>query len=159
MRIAPRMTAHNLVIREAGTADAEALQRLYAHLVPDPGCIRVDPERISDIAEDTNNLLLVAEFDGRVVGTALLTFCLDPMFGRQPFAVVENVVVEPAYQTQGCGRALFEAIDHVALDADCSKIMLLSGEARAGAHRFFVSMGFLKGEKSGFVKYRRNFAR
>lgn len=159
MKIAPRMTAGQLAIRAAGTADAAALQRLYAHLVPDPGCIRVDPERISDIAEDKNNLLLVAEFDGRVVGTALLTFCLDPMFGRQPFAVVENVVVDHAYQERGCGRAIFEAIDQVALDADCSKIMLLSGEARSGAHEFFVSMGFLNREKIGFVKYRRNFAR
>lgn len=116
----------------------------------------MDPERLSDIAADANNLLLVAECSGEVVGTALLTLCLDPMFGRQPFAVVENVVVEPAHRTRGCGRALFEAIEQVALDADCSKIMLMSGEARAGAHRFFVAMGYLTGEKCGFVKYRRN---
>lgn len=158
MRIVPRLTDNNLVIRAARPADAPSLQGLYALLVPDPRCVSVDPARVSDIEEDTNNLLLVAECNGRVVGSALLTLCLDPMFGRQPFAVVENVVVEPAHQTRGCGRALFEAIDHIALEADCSKIMLVSGEARTGAHAFFVAMGYIKGTKCGFVKYRRNLA-
>lgn len=158
MRLAPRMAQDKLVIRSAEPDDAAGLQRLYAQLVSDPGCIKVEPERLSAIAEDSNNLLLVAECDRGVVGTALLTLCLDPMFGSQPFAIVENVAVEPTYRKQGCGRALLEAIDHFALNADCSKIMLLSSQSRTGAHRFFVSMGYLEGEKCGFVKYRRQIS-
>lgn len=158
MRIAPRISQDNMVIRSAKPNDAAALQRLYAQLVSDPGLINVEPDRLAAIAEDSNNLLLVAECDGGVVGTALLTLCLDPMFGSQPFAIVENVAVEPTYRKQGCGRALLEAVDHFAINADCSKIMLLSGQSRTDAHSFFVSMGYLKGEKSGFVKYRRHLS-
>lgn len=158
MKIVPRTARDNLVIRSARPDDAAALQRLYVQLVNDPSCIKVESDRILAIADDPNNLLLIAECDSGVVGTAFLTLCLDPMFGRQPYAVVENVAVEPTHRKQGCGRALFEVIDHFALDADCSKIMLLSGQSRTGAHRFFSSMGYLEREKCGFVKYRRQLS-
>lgn len=158
MRTVPRTMDNNLLIRTATADDAAEIEHLYALLVNDPGSVKVEPERLSAIADDPNNLLLVAECDGSVVATAFLTLCLDPMFGRQPFAVVENVVVDAAHRKLGCGRALFGAIDHVALDADCSKIMLLSSQSRSMAHRFFVSVGYLEGEKCGFVKYRRHFS-
>jgi N-acetylglutamate synthase-like GNAT family acetyltransferase len=158
MRIAPFPANDNLVIRIAEPDDATSIQRLYAQLVSDPGRVNVEPEQLLVIADDANSLLLVAECEGNVVATALLTLCLDSMFGRQPFAVVENVVVEATYRKLGCGRALFEAIDQVALDADCSKIMLLSGQSRSAAHKFFVSIGYLQEEKCGFVKYRRHIS-
>ena len=100
------MSSYALVLRPAEPADAEAIESLYQALAPNPA-VRVLPERIAQVGADPNTELLVAEVEGRVLGVALLTLCLDVMFREQPFAVVENVVVAPECRGQGVGSALF----------------------------------------------------
>lgn len=143
-----------LIVRHATGGDACSVEELYAQLSPRSGGVSVDPDRLDQIADDPRNLLLVVEHQGVVIATALLTICLDAMYRRQPFGVVENVVVDASHRSLGCGRALLEAIDRVALSADCSKVMLLSGAMRSDAHAYFTAMGYDGDAKRGFVKYR-----
>ena len=145
---------NSIVVRNAVGQDAEAIERLYAQLSPRSRGIFVDPVRLDKIADNPDNLLLVIEHHGNVVATALLTICLDAMYGSQPFGVVENVVVDASFRSIGCGKALLETIDAVALDANCSKLMLLSGSMRSDAHSCFTAMGYDGDAKRGFVKYR-----
>ncbi|MEC5386021.1 GNAT family N-acetyltransferase [Uliginosibacterium sp. H3] len=144
-------------VRLAEPGDAGRIAELYAQLVNDPAVV-VLPERITELARDRNTRLLVCEQLGNVCGTALLSFCADAMFGRQPFAVVENVVVGTHLRGQGIGSALMRHIELLCLEADCSKIMLLSSAHREDAHRFFERAGFASTSKRGFVKYRRAFS-
>jgi hypothetical protein len=44
-------------------------------------------------------------------------------------------------------------LEHIARAARCTKLMLLSSQARADAHRFFQRLGFDGERKRGFVKY------
>ena len=143
-------------IRKAEPADAPRLAELYAQLVENPA-IRVLPERIEQIAEDPATALFVCERDGVVVGSALVSLCADAMFGFQPFAVVENVVVDEACRGQGAGRDLLRHVEAFCARRDCSKIMLLSSVQRESAHRFFEHLGFVGSSKLGFVKYRGRF--
>ncbi|MFK4135844.1 GNAT family N-acetyltransferase [Pseudomonas luteola] len=78
------------------------------------------------------------------------------MFGFQPFAVVENVIVDEAQRGTGVGRQLIRTIEQRCIDKDCSKIMLLSSAHRIQAHAFFERAGFKGDSKRGFVKYRRD---
>jgi GNAT superfamily N-acetyltransferase len=71
----------------------------------------VQPERISAISGDTNTGLFVGELSGEVQGTALVSLCADVMFGFQPFAVIENVVVNEAVRGKGLGEALLRHIE------------------------------------------------
>ncbi|WP_218567894.1 GNAT family N-acetyltransferase [Pseudomonas sp. LTJR-52] len=89
-----------LTVRRAQPDDAGYLQRLYSQLV-DSAFITVLPARLEELQHDPVHELLVAEYGGTVIASALLIFCKDAMFGSQPFAVVENVIVDEAQR----GRA------------------------------------------------------
>jgi GNAT superfamily N-acetyltransferase len=76
------------------------------------------------------------------------------MYATQPYAVLENVVVDERYQTKGYGTALIRHVEEFCHRADCWKIMLQSHSSRHIAHGFFEKMGFSAVNKRGFVKYR-----
>jgi N-acetylglutamate synthase-like GNAT family acetyltransferase len=140
-------------VRRAKPQDAPAVGALYRLLVPDDDNISVDPARIAALESDQTNHLLVADVKGVISGTAFLTVCLDPMYGLQPYGVIENVVVLPDSHRRGIGAALMSELEQVARAARCTKLMLLSSRSRADAHAFFMQLGFDGERKRGFVKY------
>lgn len=97
-------------IREAQPTDAGHIGTLYLQLVNNPA-VTVLPERLAELQEDANTALFVAEEDGCVQATALVSLCADAMFGRQPFAVVENVVVDAQCRNRGIGTRLLAHIE------------------------------------------------
>ena len=146
----------SLIIRVAGPDDARAIEDLYRQLVAN-ATVQVLPERLEQLAQDPRTELFVGEREGRICATALLSLCSDAMFGFQPFAVMENVVVDAAVRGAGIGDVLFRSIEAFCLQADCSKILLLSSSEREQAHHFFERSGYVGDSKRGFVKYRRAF--
>jgi len=146
-----------VAVRRARAADAGAVAALYTQLVANPA-LRVLPERLDELAGHADAALLVASVDGALVGTVFVAWCPDAMFGRRPFAVVENIVVDAAARGRGVGAALLAEVERLSLARDCSKIMLLSASERAEAHRFFERGGYAGDRKRGFVKYRSAFA-
>lgn len=139
-------------VRRAQPADAAAVAGLYAELVANPA-LDVQPAQLAELAADPRQALLVFERAGAVLGTVLVALCADAMFGRRPFAVVENIVVTAAARGQGVGEALLHEVDRFCLAADCTKIMLLSAAHRADAHAFFARCGYDGAKKQGFVRY------
>jgi GNAT superfamily N-acetyltransferase len=79
------------------------------------------------------------------------------MYGKQPFAVVENIVVSSRSRGEGIGTSLLKYIESLCLEKGCSKMMLQSSIDRKEAHRFFKFLGYDQDKKAGFVKYRQNF--
>jgi GNAT superfamily N-acetyltransferase len=146
-----------VTVRRARAPDASAVAALYAQLVANPA-LHVLPERLDELADDPAAALLVASIDGALVGTVFVAWCPDAMFGRRPFAVVENIVVDAAVRGRGVGAALLAEVERLCLARDCSKIMLLSASERVEAHRFFERGGYAGNRKRGFVKYRQAFA-
>ncbi|GLR13629.1 hypothetical protein GCM10007907_24190 [Chitinimonas prasina] len=143
-------------IRLAQAADASAIASLYHELVNDPA-ITVLPEQIERLAGNPDQALLVVEHQGRLLATVHLQFCPDTMYARQPYALLENLVVAASARGQGVGALLLAEVEQRCLARDCSKIMLLSTASRLDAHRFFAAQGYDGERKRGFVKYRRNF--
>jgi N-acetylglutamate synthase-like GNAT family acetyltransferase len=143
-------------IRIARRADATALQSLYRQLVDDEH-VNVTESQIQTLESDARTRLLVCEIDGHVRGTVLICLCADAMYAGQPFAVVENLVVEQEWRGHGVGQALLREVEQFCRLSNCSKMMLLSSAFRIDAHRFFERAGFRADRKRGFVKYRREF--
>lgn len=141
-----------MIIREATPDDRDSVQRLYEDLCPTEP-VAVLPGRIEQIRSDPHSYLFVLETDGNVQATAFMTVCLDPMFGSQPYAVLENLVVDPSVRGQGVGTTLLQYIERVCLDLRCSKIMLLTDARRRPAHRFLLGMGYSDVVSKGFKKY------
>ena len=143
-----------LLVRRAKAQDACGISVLYQQLVNNPQ-VCVLPARIDAIAQDNNTALFVCIVDNQLCATALVSLCSDVMFGIQPFAVIENVVVDSAFRRQGIGAALFKQIEVFCQVNDCYKIMLSSSIERHQAHQFFERLGFIGGRKRSFVKYAR----
>jgi GNAT superfamily N-acetyltransferase len=144
------------IVRAASGADAAALQFLYRQLVDDDN-VNVTESQIQMIEDDGRTRLLVCEIDGSVCATVLVSLCADVMYADQPFAVVENLVVDQGCRGKGIGQALLREVEEFCLSRNCSKMMLLSSVSRVDAHRFFEHAGFRSDRKRGFVKYRSQF--
>jgi N-acetylglutamate synthase-like GNAT family acetyltransferase len=140
------------MIREAEKRDRERIEALYKILIPDDNEIDVLDERIDQIKLDPNHFLFVYEHEGVAVGTMILSFCLDAMYGNRPFAVLENVIVHPSCRGLGIGKQLFKYIELRCKAAGCRELLLMSNVRRTEAHQFFEKMGFSAVAK-GFKKY------
>ena len=146
----------SIAVRRARAGDAGEIRRLYAQLVSNPS-LDVPPQRLAELEASADAALLVAARGDRLAGTVLVCLCPDAMFGRRPFAVVENIVVDSDDRSRGVGAALLAEAERFCLAADCSKIMLLSAIERSDAHAFFEHLGYAGDRKRGFVKYRAGF--
>jgi GNAT superfamily N-acetyltransferase len=144
-------------IRPATEKDIPRLLDLYQQLSFDPKdykkasiteCRRI----LKQIEKYPNASLLVAEEDGKAVGTTFMAIL--PGFAHQtaPFCIVEYVVVDEARRSQGIGKALMDYCKARAKEAGCYKIMLTSDKRRTRAHKFYRANGF-ESSAEGFRYY------
>lgn len=144
------------IIRRACASDSESLSALYGTLstLSTPSVL---PERIAALANSEHTHLLVCDDRGEIIATALVCLCQDVMFGNQPFALIENVVVSANHKREGIGKSLMDYIEAFCLEQDCSKIMLQTSCENRDAQNFYTAMGYDPDAKIGFIKYRRYF--
>ncbi len=94
------------------------------------------------IDADPNTDLLVAEYDGHVVGTFQFT-CI-PGIGHRGgrVAQAESVHVDAALRGRGIGEAMMRWAMDEARRRGCFRLQLTSNKSRADAHRFYRRLGF-----------------
>lgn len=94
------------------------------------------------IERDANQELTVVERDGCVVGVLQITFI--PGLGYQGGwrAQIEDVRVARNLRGGGVGRSLLEWAIARARARDCRLVQLTASRTRAGALRFYRSLGF-----------------
>jgi GNAT superfamily N-acetyltransferase len=93
-------------------------------------------------ADQRNQLLLVAEAGGRIVGTLQLT--MIPGLSRHGMlrAQIEGVRVSSDQRGQGLGGRMIERAIEVARGQGCGLVQLTSDKRRPDAIRFYESLGF-----------------
>lgn len=136
-----------LVIREAGAADYDAVAELtvaaYRTIDPDLGTYET---RMRDVAGRARvATVLVAEADGRVVGTA--TYVPD---GASPLAesddpndaAIRLLAVAPDAMGRGIGTALVAECISRARRAGRRRLVLLTRESMHAAHRIYQRLEF-----------------
>ncbi|WP_211370307.1 GNAT family N-acetyltransferase [Nonomuraea turkmeniaca] len=86
--------------------------------------------------------LIVAERDGKVVGTMQLTYLAGLSRLGAERCLIEAVRVAASTRGQGLGREMIQwAIDR-ARARGCAMVQLTSDKSRKDAHRFYDSLGF-----------------
>ncbi len=87
-----------------------------------------------------NQLVAVAEVDGRIIGEVEVLFSEEPVGGRMMgIAHVDVVEVHPGYRRRGVGRALIEFVETVAHERGTR---LLTVQPDEGATGFYKRLGF-----------------
>jgi GNAT superfamily N-acetyltransferase len=141
----------DLVFRRAANADLAAIVAMLAddHL----GSAReqaTDPlpdsyhDAFAAIDRDPNQLLLVAQQAGAIVGTLQLFFLSGLSHQGAWRAQVESVRVAASLRGQGIGRRLMDHAITLAKQRHCHMMQLSTHKSRSDAHRFYEQLGFVK---------------
>ncbi len=150
------MQPDEITIRQAEEADLTAILKLHAQ--PD-----MDDGRMLDLAaakaifrrfaQYPHYRLYVAEVNGTIVGS--YAFLVMDNLGHlgAPSAIIEGVVVDPARQGQGIGRAMMQHAMAQARAHGCYKLALSSNEKRQRAHAFYEGLGFRRHGYSFLIEF------
>ena len=149
-----------VIIRAATEQDIPRILELYEELVTSTAPAETgrtpsldDYRRVFEQARDMpGHELIVAEENGKVIGTMVLLIVPNLSHSGLPWATVENVVTDQRFQRQGIGKIMMEyAIDR-AKESGCYKLQLASNKKREEAHRFYEGLGF-EASAHGFRLY------
>ena len=135
------------VFRAATAADVPAVVALLADDVLGAARERAgDPaydEAFAAIAADANQLLAVAEVQGRVVGCLQLTFIPGISHRGAWRGQVESVRIGADQRGSGLGRRMMEWAMDQCRARGCRMVQLTTDKSRADARRFYESLGFV----------------
>jgi Sortase and related acyltransferases len=141
----------NLVFRQATREDLPEIVRMLADDFLGARRERFEnplPENyrkaFKEIEADKNNELIVAEFEGEVVGTLQITFTPSISFQGGKRATVESVRIDAKYRGRGIGRELMKWAIERARKENCISVQLMTHAERTDAHRFYENLGFEK---------------
>lgn len=142
-----------LTFRKVTAEELDALDKVMLVISDKPA----DREKRGPLLEKINSdpqKYLMAAFDedaGVLCGSLLGVVFEDISADCRPILLIENVAVLPEYQHQGVGKAMFKEIERWGKERDCRYAILVSGNARTGAHQFYHALGYM--EVKGFKKY------
>ena len=141
----------SLSIRKATIDDLSAIVRMLAddflgqqrEDLTDP--INEDyVKAFREIESDPNNELIVAEIDGKVIGTLQLTFNPSLSYRGSKRCTVESVRIDSSLRGKGIGREMMLWAIERAKVRGCISMQLTSHGDRIDAHRFYEQLGFSK---------------
>ncbi|UGY92529.1 GNAT family N-acetyltransferase [Streptomyces gobiensis] len=137
----------DLTIRRASADDVPAIVAMLAddHLGAQretPGELAPYQAAFEQIDGDPQQRLVIAERDGRTVGTLQLT--VIPGLSRQGAAraLIEGVRVHADERGTGLGTDLIEWAIEESRRLKCAMVQLTSDATRVDAHRFYERLGF-----------------
>jgi len=106
------------------------------------GGARCYADAFEEMQRSDVNATYVAEVDGRIVGTFMLTFIRHLLRRGALVAQIEAVRVDAPQRGRGHGGQMMRwAIDE-ARRRGCSRMQLTTNKSRKDAHRFYERLGF-----------------
>jgi len=143
------------MIREAKMQDFDDLMTLYMQLHGNPF-----PEKDSAVMQLWERLvadpayhIIVAEEDGRVVSSCVCVVIPNLTHAQRPYAYVENVVTDEAYRKRGLATACLQRAREIAQEAQCYKIMLMTGSKKESTLHFYEQAGYNRKDKTAMIQW------
>ncbi|MBY8881318.1 GNAT family N-acetyltransferase [Actinacidiphila acidipaludis] len=138
---------NEITLRRARAADVPAIVALLAddalgRTRESPGDLAPYETAFAEIDGDRQHLLVVAEREDAVIGTAQLTFLPGLSHRGATRAQIEAVRIGGTARGTGLGSALIEWCVERARERGCSMVQLTSDASRTDAHRFYERLGF-----------------
>jgi GNAT superfamily N-acetyltransferase len=149
------MTQGEILFHRAARADLPSIVRMLAE--DDLGSGREQYQEplsgsyysaFEQIDSDPNHELIVAEYNGEVIGTLHLMFLPSISFQGGLRAQIESVRIDRRFQSQGIGSRMMLWTIERARGRGAHLVQLTTHQSRADAHRFYERLGF-KGSHLG----------
>lgn len=102
---------------------------------------------------DARHHIIGAWEDGCLVASCVCVVVPNLTHGQRPYALIENVVTDPAHRKRGFATACLNAACKIAREADCYKVMLLTGSKQESTLRFYEKAGFNRQDKTAFIRW------
>ena len=136
-------------IREAERSDVPAITALFTDDIlgrkreAQGGSIAPSYyEAFEAINADKNNLMIVAEIDGVLVGTLQITYVTNMSHQGAKRVMIEGVHVDSSRRNLGIGKYMMDWTIDEARKNGCRFVQLTSNKERPDAHRFYERLGF-----------------
>ena len=147
------------IFREATLADLPAIVALLAEDTlgekREDASLPLDPaygRAFRTIAASADQLQIVAELDGAVVGTMQLTFIPGIAFCGAWRGQIEAVRVAGVLRGQGIGAAMIAWALERCRARGCAMVQLTSHKSRGAAHRFYERLGWTRSHEGFKIK-------
>ena len=112
-------------------------------------------ERIwRDTLAEPGAYVFVSDDGDRTAATCMLITAPNLLREGRRHGFLENVVSHPELRGQGHGKAVVQAALAHAWDLDCHHVLMQSGRADPGVHRFYEALGFQPGLRTAYVAIR-----
>jgi len=108
-------------------------------------------EAFAAMAQEVYNRMLLAEIDGKIVGSLQLVFIPGVSRNGSKRALIESVRVKSSARGQNIGTALMKEAIRTARENGCKLVQLDSDLRRPRAHLFYRRLGFVQSH-AGFKK-------
>lgn len=139
------------MIRPANRTDLPRLLDLYVHLNPDDA--RCSPEDAVTVLDRLicyeGSVVLVGAIEEVLVTTCTLIVIPNLTRGGKPYALIENVVTHADHRGEGFARTVLSVAVERAWEAECYKVMLMTGSKKPSTLAFYKAAGFEQ-SKTGF---------
>ena len=144
---------HPLIkIRKIKAEDLKSLADLYKGFWNENASLPKMKKAFNKISKNPNYIILTAYDKDRLIGTLMAVIC-DELYGNcNPFAVIEDVIVNENYRRQRVGSALMKAAETALRKRNCKNILLITDSNRIPAQRFYESLGYPHGTHKGYKK-------
>ena len=121
---------------------------------PDPECQQKGLELI--IGNPSSGIVLVCEEKNSrfIAGMVILLYTISTALGKK-VALLEDMIVAPAYRAKGIGNLLLERAVNLAEEKGLGRLTLLTDRNNIVAHHLYEKSGFIR---SGMVVFRKLFS-
>jgi GNAT superfamily N-acetyltransferase len=139
-------------IRKLTENDLEGLAALYKQFWGESSSLEKMQVIFQRLKKNPNYILLGADQQNHLVGSAMGIICEELYGDCRPFIVVEDVIVDKHQRRLGIGSSLMRQLEGYAVKHNCNYIIFVTESERSEAHRFYESLGYKSDAYKGFKK-------
>ena len=143
------------MVREVKENELNELLQLYLFLheesVPEMNSYLKDTWDI--IIGDKNHHIIVNEVNGKIVSSCVCVIVPNLTRSIRPYAFIENVVTHADHRGKGYATACLNFARELALNANCYKMMLLTGSKKEATLDFYRKAGYNSTDKTAFIQW------
>jgi len=139
-------------IRKLAETDLESLAVLYKQFWGEESSLEKMRATFQSLKKNPNYILLVADQQNNLVGSAMGIICEELYGDCKPFMVVEDAIVDKHHRRLGIGSSLMRKLERCAAKHNCSYIIFVTESERTEAYRFYESIGYKSDAYKGFKK-------